>query len=141
MPVTKTELVGLEAKRPGTPGKGMNIRIDVNSSIAQIYLIEQDTARVDFRWTATYTGIGTLNIEGRITYTGEAKELYESWTNTNQMPDAAAQEIHSVIMKTCMPVAVLLSREVNLPPPLPMPPINVKGNKKKATPASNIEVA
>jgi hypothetical protein len=44
-------------------------------------------------------------------------------------------------MKTCMPVAVLLSREVNLPPPMPMPPVHIKGQKKqKSAPSSGMEV-
>lgn len=140
MGVTRTELLTIEAKRAGLAGKKMNIRIDVNSNISQIFLTDEETARVDFRFAATYTGLGNVGLEGRITYKDRAKELYEKWTETGQMPDDAAQEIHSAIMKTCMPVAVILSREVNLPPPMPMPPVKIKG-KKKQPPSSGIEVA
>jgi hypothetical protein len=141
MGVTKTELLNIEAKRAGMTGQKMNIRIDVNSSVSQVYLTEQDMARVDFRFVATYTGLGSVSLDGRISFKGEdSKELYEKWTETGQMPDKAAQEIHSSIMKTCMPVAVILSREVNLPPPMPMPNVNIKG-KKKSPPSSGIEVA
>ena len=141
MPVTRTELMGVEAKRAGQIANKMNIRIDVNSNVSQIYLTEPDTARVDFRFMATYTGIGTINIEGRITFSGNAKELYDKWTESGQMPDEAAQEIHTNIMKSCMPVAVLLSREVNLPPPMPLPPINIKSQKKdKRSASSGMEV-
>ena len=142
MTVKKTELLNIEAKRAGMIGKKMNIRIDVNSNVSQIFLTEEDTARVDFRFMASYTGLGNVGIEGRITYQGGAKELYESWTETGQMPDQAAQEIHATIMKTCMPVAVILSREVNLPPPMPMPPVNIKGQKKpKEKHSSGMEIA
>lgn len=137
MPVSRTELLGVEAKRAGQIANKMNIRIDVNSNISQIYLTDPDTARVDFRFMANYTGIGTITVEGRITYTGGAKELYDSWTESGQMPDDAAQDIHTNIMKACMPVAVILSREVNLPPPMPMPPVNIKGQKKQKTPPSS----
>ncbi|MFO8051797.1 MAG: hypothetical protein R6V01_08895 [Thermoplasmatota archaeon] len=142
MTIKKTELINIEAKRVGAMGKKMNIRIDVNSNVSQIYLTEEDEARVDFRFTATYTGLGTVGMEGRITFSGEAKELYEKWTETGNMPDGPAQEIHGSIMKSCMPVAVILSREVNLPPPMPMPPVKVKGKKKKEGQASSgMEVA
>ncbi|MEA3559306.1 MAG: hypothetical protein U9R75_08645 [Candidatus Thermoplasmatota archaeon] len=141
MTVKRTELLNVEAKRVGVMGKKMNIRIDVNSNISQIYLIEEDEARVDFRFMATYTGLGTVGMEGRITFTNGAKELYEKWTETGNMPDDPAQEIHGAIMKSCMPVAVILSREVNLPPPMPMPPIKMKGKKKASTPSSGMEVA
>ncbi len=142
MAVARTELLNVEAKRAGMVGKNMNIRIDVNSNISQVYMTDPDTARVDFRFVATYTGLGTVGIEGRITYKDDAQELYDKWTETGQMPEKAAQEIHSTIMKTCMPVAVILSREVNLPPPMPMPPVNVKGKKQqKRTQSSGMEVA
>ncbi len=142
MTVSRTELLNVEAKRAGMIGQKMNIRIDINSNVSQIYYLpEEEIARVDFRFVATYTGLGTVNIEGRITYKGEAKDLYEKWTETGQMPEGPAQEIHSTIMKTCMPVAVILSREVNLPPPMPLPPVNIKGKKPKRTQSSGIEVA
>lgn len=141
MAIARTELLSVEAKRAGMVGKNMNIRIDVNSNVSQVYMTDPDTARVDFRFVATYTGLGTVGIEGRITYKDGAKELYDKWTETGQMPEKAAQDIHSAIMKSCMPVAVILSREVNLPPPMPMPPVNVKGKKQKKTHSSGMEVA
>jgi hypothetical protein len=142
MTIKRTELTSVEAKRVGVMSQKMNIRIDVNSNVSQIYLTEEKEARVDFRFMATYSGLGSVGVEGRITYSGEAKDLYEKWTETGNMPDTAAQEIHSAIMKACMPVAVILSREVNLPPPMPMPPVNInRQKKKKASHSSGMEVA
>jgi len=142
MPVTKTEILNLEARRGGTAGKKMNLRIDNNSSISMISLVSPEEARVDFRYNATYSGLGNIAIEGRLFFSGEAKELYESWSETGNMPEKSASEIHSAIMRSCLPIAVLLSREVKLPPPLPIPTIEVKkkGGKKKSEP-SGIEVA
>jgi hypothetical protein len=141
MTIVRTEMLNVEANRAGMVGKNMNIRIDVNSNISQIFLTDPETARVDFRFVATYTGLGTISIEGRITYKDGAKELFDKWTESGQMPEKPAQEIHSTIMKSCMPVAVLLSREVNLPPPIQLPVVNVKGKKQKKTQSSGMEVA
>ncbi|MBN1539971.1 MAG: hypothetical protein JW939_07490 [Candidatus Thermoplasmatota archaeon] len=141
MTIKRTELLSVEAKRVGVLAQKMNIRIDVNSNVSQIYLTDNDEARVDFRFMATYTGLGTVGIEGRITYSDGARELSEQWSETGNMPDKAAQEIHGAIMKACMPVAVLLSREVQLPPPMPMPPVNIKGKKRSIIPSSGMEVA
>ncbi|MBN1389696.1 MAG: hypothetical protein JXA22_03530 [Candidatus Thermoplasmatota archaeon] len=141
MTIKRTELLSVEAKRVGVLAQKMNIRIDVNSNVSQIYLTEEDEARVDFRFMATYTGLGTVGMEGRIIFSGGARELSDQWSETGNMPDKAAQEIHGAIMKTCMPVAVLLSREVQLPPPMPMPPVNIKGKKRSVIPASGMEVA
>lgn len=143
MPVIKTEILSVEAKRSGTVAKKVNLRIDNNSSITIITLTADDEARVEFRYSATYAGMGTIGVEGRLTYKGdEAKDLYGKWTETGNMPDNLASEIHTSIMHTCLPVAVLLSREVRLPPPMPMPAIQFKGKqKKKARESSGIEVA
>ncbi len=142
MPITKTEINSVEAKRGGSPGKKVNLRIDNNSSVTLISLVTPEEARIDFRYQATYQGLGNVAIEGKLTFTGEAKSLYESWSETGNMPEDVASEIHSSIMRACIPVAVLLSREVRLPPPLPLPNIQVKGKGAKKRPRpEGIEVA
>jgi len=140
--VTRTEITSVEAKRVSAMAKKMNLRIDNNSTITLVALTDEDTARVDFRYTATYTGVGTVGIEGRLTYTGKAKELHERWSETGNMPDEIASEVHSSIMQACIPVAVLLSREIKLPPPIPIPQIQfAQKQQKKSTASSGIEVA
>jgi hypothetical protein len=141
MPVTRTELLNIEARRAGTMAKKMNLRIDNNSSVTLVSLVEEDVARVDFRYSATYSGIGNIGIEGRLYYKGNAGKLHEEWSNTGNMPEEMASEIHTSIMQTCMPVAVILSREVKLPPPIPMPQVQVKGKGRKKKESSGIEVA
>jgi hypothetical protein len=143
MPVTRTEITSVEGKRVGSIGKKMNLRIDNNSTIVLIALTDEDTARVDFRYTATYSGVGTVGVEGRITYQGNAKELHEKWTETGNMPDEIASEIHSAIMQNSIPIAVLLSREIKLPPPIPIPQIQIaqKDKKEKEKHRGGIEVA
>lgn len=140
MPITKTEILNIDARRAGAMAKKLNLRIDNNSSVTMISIVEEDVARVDFRYSATYSGVGSVNLEGRLYYKGEAKELHEKWSETGNMPEKIASEIHTSIMQTCMPVAVLLSREVKLPPPIPMPKVQVKGKGKKKE-SSGVEVA
>ena len=48
------------------------------------------------------------------------------------MPDEMAQEIHRAVMTTCIPESVLLARDLRIPPPIPLPQINVKGQEKGA---------
>ncbi|MDG6226048.1 MAG: hypothetical protein QCI82_11130 [Candidatus Thermoplasmatota archaeon] len=142
MTVTKTEIISVEAKRASAMARKMNLRIDNNSSVTLISLADDETAKVDFRYTATYSGVGTIGIEGRITYTGSAKDLHDKWTDTGNMPDEIASEIHSAIMQSCIPVAVILSREIKLPPPIPIPQIQFpQKDQKKDRRSSGIEVA
>ena len=53
------------------------------------------------------------------------KGLVKGWSAGGQMPPDVAQEIHTVIMTNCIPEAVLLARELRLPPPIPIPQVNV----------------
>jgi len=53
-----------------------------------------------------------------------------------------AGEVHTAIMRTCMPEAVMISRTLKLPPPIPIPPVPVGKQKKKGkTVSSGMEVA
>ncbi len=56
------------------------------------------------------------------------------------MPPAIANEIHTVIMTNCIPEAVILARELRLPPPIPIPQVNV-AQPGKASRARGPEVA
>jgi len=47
-----------------------------------------------------------------------------------EMPENVASEIHTAIMRTCMPEAVLIARDLNLPPPMPLPNVNISKQKK-----------
>jgi len=85
--------------------------------------------------------MGVIKIEGTILFEGKASEIVEDWNKTGNMPDEVAQEVHTAIMRTCMPEAVLLSRTLKLPPPIPIPPIPGKQKKKGKTVSSGMEVA
>ena len=125
------ELLSIDARRFTKAGERprTNIRIDHNSSVTLITEVNDKEANVDFRFTANYPGIGVIHIEGRFVYEGEASELVEQWSKTGQMPNNVASEIHTGIMTHCIPEAMILARDVRLPPPIPLPQVNVQGQK------------
>jgi hypothetical protein len=57
------------------------------------------------------------------------------------MPPDVAQEIHTVIMTNCIPEAVLLARELRLPPPIPIPQVNVPQQPGKPSKGRSPEIA
>ncbi len=143
MPVKNFEMVTIDARRFSKSGeKHTNIRIDHNSSITQIVEINDKEASIDYRFTANYTGIGVIKIEGRIVFEGEAAEIAHMWATEHKMPDDVANQIHGAIMSNCLPEAVILARDIRLPPPIPMPQVKVGGQQeKKSQPSTGIEVA
>ena len=142
MAIKVVEMTSIDARRFSRRSeKPANIRIDNNSTVTLITETKEDQAEVEFRYTASYGSVGVIKIEGVLVYEGDVSELATKWRATNNMPDKAASEIHTAIMRTCVPEAVFLSRDLPLPPPIPLPQINISKKKGKSKPSSGMEVA
>ncbi len=115
-----------------------NVRVDNNSTVTQIVAVQEDLATVEFRFTASYAGLGVIKIEGSLDYECEAQALADTWAKSGRMSSGAANEIHNAIMSSCLQEAVIIARDLRLPPPLPLPVVNIKGGGKKST---GVEVA
>ena len=108
-------MTSIDARRFSKPGeKHTNIRIDHNSSITQITEMNDKEANIDFRFTANYTGIGVIKIEGRMVFEGEASMIAQMWAGEHKMPDDVANQVHSAIMNNCLPEAVMLARDIRV---------------------------
>ncbi len=140
MPIKHFEVSGIDVKRFMKRGEKLgHIRIDHNSTVTLISELNDKEANIDFRFTANYSGLGFIKIEGRMIYQGDAPELAKEWSSTGKMPDKVANEVHTTIMSNCIPEAVILAKEVRLPPPIPMPQIKIQGGTAKKS--TGIEVA
>ena len=56
------------------------------------------------------------------------------------MPNEVANEIHTTIMSVCIPEAVVIARDLRLPPPIPLPQVSVPGQPPPSK-HSGMEVA
>ena len=134
MPIKRFELTSIDARRFSKHDeKPKNIRIDHNSKVTMIRNIRDKEAIIDFRFTANYSGMGFIKIEGSILFEGNAPSLVEQWGKQENMPTEIATEIHTAIMNNCIPEAMMLARDIRLPPPLPMPKVNIQAQKKKSS--------
>ena len=142
MTVKMVELSSIDARRFSRRSeKTGNIRIDNNSTVTLITETDKDEAEVEFRYTASYGSVGVIKIEGTLIFQGKVSELVSKWRSTNNMPDKVASEIHTAIMRTCVPEAVFISRDLHLPPPIPLPQVNISKKKGRSKPSSGMEVA
>ena len=124
MPVTRLELTGIEAKRYSkTNERHGNIRIDHNSTVTLVREMTPQEAMIEFRYTATYGPIGVIRIEGNMVFQCDAKAFETQWRTTNQMAPENASEIHSTVMRACVPQAVGIAKDLQLPPPIPLPTV------------------
>lgn len=143
MPIKNLEITGVDGKKFMHRGEKIrNVRIDTSSTVTLISQEGPEIANIEFRFTANYGGMGVIKIEGSILFEGKASEIVDNWNNNGNMPDEMAGEVHTAIMRTCMPEAVMISRTLKLPPPIPIPPVPVGKQKKKGkTVSSGMEVA
>jgi len=109
--------------------KVQNLRIDHNSTVTLIQEVGEREANVDFRFTANYRAaeevVGIIRIEGTLVYEGRGREVARQWSSNGQMPNDVANEIHGSIMTICIPEAVVVARDLRLPPPIPIPQVNI----------------
>jgi len=132
MPIRGFDISSIDAKRFTKPGeKFQNLRIDNNSTVTTITLIGEDQASLEYRFIANYVGVGMIKMEGKILIEGDAKELVDTWSKSNNMPPEVANQVHSTVITNCLPVAVVIARDIGLPPPLPpLPQIQMQPQKK-----------
>jgi hypothetical protein len=132
LPIKRFEISSIDARRFTKHGeKQKNIRIDQNSKVTMVSELNDKEAYIEYRWTANYSGLGLIKIEGSLVFEGDAPKLVQQYSANNNMPNEIANEIHTTIMNNCIPTAVLLARDIRLPPPIPMPKVNIHGGQKK----------
>lgn len=127
MPVTQVQIASIDAKRYAKPGEQHpQVRIDHNSTVTKVEQDAEDTASVEFRYTASYGNIGQIQLEGELVFQGEtAGDLADQWQADGQMPGNVASEIHTAVMRACVTEAVSLAKDLALPPPIPLPQVQV----------------
>lgn len=130
MPVTRLELTGIDAKRYArSHERHGNVRIDHNSTVTMVKELSPQEAMVEFRYTASYGAIGVIRIEGNMVYQCDAKAFESQWRTTSQMAPEQATEIHSTVMRVCVPQAVGIAKDLQLPPPIPLPQVQFQAQQ------------
>jgi hypothetical protein len=145
MTVRSFEINSIEVRRYSRlDEKLQNVKIDQNSTVTLIVPKNEEEVEVDFRFTIVYGngGIGNMRIEGKLLFQCKAQEIARQWNSTHNMPDGMASEIHTFVMGNCITEAVVLARDVRLPPPIPLPRVEVgKQGQGQPKPGSSPEIA
>ncbi len=90
---------------------------------------------VSFKYTTRYKGkdedIGKIDILGKVFYNGENFEnIADMWEKDKKMDPAESVNIINIILSEASVTAVIISNQMRLPPPIPLPRAN--GKIKKA---------
>ncbi len=117
-------------------------RIDINNNIritnineAKLVTAKGDKAlEIEFEFTSKYEpNLAQIIIVGKAVYVNkekEAKEILKGWEKDKKVPEKYLEEILSGLLMRANVEAVLLSKEINIPPPIPMPRIGKRSTNK-----------
>ena len=123
------------------PAKG---KIDINNNVSVkearednffIGKDKQGIIKFIFEFTSKYEpAIGTILFEGEILYLDEPKKIKEilnSWKKDKKISPEIMANLLNTILTKCNVQALILSQEINLPPPIPMPKVQMAPPEEK----------
>ena len=119
-----------DVNRPFPP-----VKISTNLNVVGVEKRKEHTLEIPFVFTINYSpAVAQINIKGKAQVSGDKKELdkiYSSYKEKKPPPSAIIQQISNVVFVE----SVLISRTVNIPPPIPLPQIPQMGKKKQPEPS------
>ena len=97
-------------------------KLDINTDKKPLKLV--------FEFTSTYDpGVAKILLTGEVIYLApkdKAEEALKNWKKNKKLDkDIMANVLNNVLAK-CNVEALILSKDMNLPPPMPMPKVGIK---------------
>ena len=97
---------------------------------------KQDGLRFDFVFTSAYDpDVGHITLEGNVLYLDDAKKIKDvlgGWKKSKTVPTDVTEEVLNQVLGKCNIQALILSKDLNMPPPIPLPKVNVDTGRKVA---------
>ncbi|MHA1712868.1 MAG: hypothetical protein ACTSW4_02320 [Candidatus Ranarchaeia archaeon] len=98
--------------------------------------------KLDFVFTTTYNPpIASIILGGHVLYSSSSvnpEEIVTHWRKTNNLPEEVAKEIIGNIIPRGIQKATVISDQLNIPPPIPLPQARPGkiGSKEKESPTN-----
>ncbi len=135
MPIVGFNLTKINVQREGVVKANIkvnnNIQIkDIKETKLRLGTDKQKTLDISFVYTTKYDPkIGNIELEGDVLLLEEAKkakQIEKEWKKNKKIPADYVEPVMNSILNRCTVEAILLSREVNLPTPVPLPKVQPK---------------
>ncbi|MBW3015086.1 hypothetical protein KY330_01575 [Candidatus Woesearchaeota archaeon] len=99
---------------------------------------KQDALRFDFEYIASYNSDkkqnANIKLYGEVIFLDtqdKVKKLLETWKKSKKVEPLVMQQVMNTALTKSNIQALVLSRDVNLPPPIPLPRLNLSSEKAK----------
>jgi len=126
-------------ERKKSPVKNLKVtyNIDFSDVREEKYSLKtkQKGVSFDFKFNIKYNpNFASINIDGTINYMGDEKyvgEILSMWKKKKKLPKEVYVGVVNLALDRCNVKALELSQDMDLPPHLPMPTVNVDGENPK----------
>lgn len=132
--ITGVQITKVTAERKKAAGG--KVSIDNNTVLKEVTekpvnVKKQGGVSLAFDFIANYvneekTPVASIVIEADVLFleeAGKAKEIVDAWKKNRTLDKELLRESMNAIMDKCNVAAILVARELNLPPPVPLPKI------------------
>jgi len=118
-----------------------SVKVNSNMNITEVKELELPALKskglsVEFAYSTKYIGdknknLGEINIDGNVIFIGEDNEkIIKDWKKDKKLPEDIKMQVIRIVGDKCSKKAILLSDDLQLPPPpLMLPQILKQENK------------
>lgn len=139
MNIINIGFTSINANKSATPKGGVSITNNIKmDSIEEVKMGLDQTRqafKVIFSFNTKYNpNFAAIDIKGEVLVIGtadEAKLIISQWNKDKKIAPEAARAILNNIMNRCSLEVILLSKELGLPSPIPLPSIKAEGVAQK----------
>jgi len=94
---------------------------------------KQAAVKFNFEFSAIYEpDVGQIVLVGEVLDVEDekkTKEILDEWKKDKKVPQDVMNNILNTVLSKCNVEALILSRDINLPSPIPLPKVSTKGIK------------
>ena len=136
MPIAGFEFTNINVEKQETAKGKINISnnvgiVDILKGDLKIGEGKQPGLKFLFSYRSQYDpGFAHIELKGTVHYLTnekEAKEILDAWTKDRKVTKAVAEQVVNTILTKSNIQSIILSNTVNLPPPVPMPKVDITG--------------
>jgi hypothetical protein len=130
MPAIGMNISGIEAKKNEEAMVG--VKVSTNTNLKEVKEhdlapLDQKCLSIDFEFTTTYTSpkdkkVAEFIINGDVLFFDENyKDVLAKWKKDKKLPDDISLQVINVVFNKCLKKAIILSDDLQLPSPIPIP--------------------
>lgn len=136
-------LTRIDAKK----NQGVKGKIDIRNNVSLKDVLPADlslgkekntTVKFKFEFTSSYEPkLGHILFEGEVVFMEDPKKIQETldqWKKDKKVPQDVMKSVLTTILNKCNVQALVVSQDINLPPPIPLPKVEVGGGEQPQPP-------